>query len=199
MGYDLYVERKPDDLVEVENEISAYVDRHGWDYEDETLIELYGRHDEIARRDSLYWRQSIWSMSRFRRVIDELGMLSDEQPGDVDEEQEGPIPVGRLSDNSGWLISEAQCRELCRRMDEHLEDPVLLPRLIGAYSEDGASAEWEAQARRDLIHFRNMLDSPDDAVFGDQVQDDLEAIVRRLWSMRDFFKSASEGGGFRVF
>lgn len=158
----------------------------------------YGVWGQLQRDHHCYWRESIWSMPKFRAVIEALDMLDyDRPPGDPDATVEGRIPVARLSCNSGWLITSQQCLTLASRLEVELK--VTPDRIAKVYVNGTQGLEAEADKAKPLTDMLDTLMGEGVGVYMGHGAEEIDDGIVDLQAMHAFFHyCATDGDGFRV-
>lgn len=151
MGYDIYWKDEPAELAALDTEPTETPDG-GWKYPDG----YFEKRAEIQDRYRSYWRESIFSMSGFRSVleacdavvVEEIDFLSNDP--DVPDETEVP-GIHRFGSNDGWWVTADQCLEMAKRIDE-VYSREGGPLYLGHVKANGiSSTSWERNAVASLM------------------------------------------------
>lgn len=185
IGYDLYTENKPPEIVELERRLYGEngdtLVAHAPVEREALLKQLW----QLQESTHSYFRLNIFGMAEYRRHMDRVGMLSDATNGpfptrddDMDDityrdavmehiayDSGGPgIPAEKLGSNDGWLVTPAEC--------------------------DSAVEVWNAWAQNAFGDRSNPGSSAAKVLTGPDANGWLDWI--------EFIARASERGGFRV-
>ena len=184
MGYDLYHRNQPAEVTQARAD-------DDWD-----------RYFELQSETMCYWRESIWTMERFRSLLVEIGAVDLEAPpGSPDEPTVGLIPMGRLCCNSGWWITPEQCAMVVALFDEAAaRDPGSMIRSYLDGTEQGTSHDLETAGA--ISTMLNSWDSTTSVAVGtnltnDRATDLIQASVDII-NIRRFFEGAVDADGIEV-
>lgn len=202
MGYDMYWDEEPAEVREAYAQVLEVGDELA-----------YRRWTEAQQSTHSYWRESIWSMGRFRALLDALGCIDNtksdifnaprmESDADHDDRKADKVQMYRLIDNSGWVVSEHQCSKIVEAMEPRLADPVEAMELIFAYAEEEMTSindmhEGVLNALSAALG-TDALVSLGGAKTPSSLQTRLEYAAADLPDMLKFFKGAATHGGFVV-
>lgn len=202
MGYDLHAVRPTPAMQALEDQAKVYEDTGEYG---EKWLAIVSEKSDLEAAAHLYWRESVWSMTNFRAVIDHIGMLGDDEPAPhTPDESSGTelIPVNRLGSNDGWLIDEHQCARVAAGLKSRLTDRFEALRLIKVYTDgyEGAGRQgWENNAMATLLDgftaagYKVATSLEDGAI-----NDDTTYTYDRLIRMGKFFDACSTAGGCHV-
>jgi hypothetical protein len=145
-----------------------------------------------------WWRESIWSMTHLRALFDELGMIAPRGDSKPDDELGAvPVPLERLSDNSGWLISEAQCGLLADKLHAALEQD--RERIALVYRDDCIDEQWENDAIGTLAGTFDKAGWKSVRTTKPRALKSTDEMVTDLTVLLEFLRIAADHGGFRVY
>ncbi len=188
MGYDLSMEERPKILEFAHESVME---------NDAATVEQWREYHKLEDRYHASWRESIWTMGRFRAVVAALDMLAERDDSKVNDVLEGPIPVQRLSCNSGWLVSAEQCSRMSARLSEMLLDGEEQRNvLIHAYTQESVDVDWELEAGFRIVGAAD--EAGLEVAVGVPMTSEQSNVINQLIMMQQFFSSCSKHGGFRV-
>lgn len=185
MGYDLYWRDQP-------AEVTAARDSDDW--------ELYFT---LQESHGCYWRESIWTMQRFRSLMGHLDVMTNDTTNNPDLEGTGEIEWDRFSSNDGWVITASQCDMVADALRTALQDDT--GATIRSYldgTEAGGSRDQE-MAQSILSALSSAVTDDAQIAIGtgltDNRDDDLMQASSDLLGILRFFEgAAAKGNGIVV-
>lgn len=145
----------------------------------------------VVDRPEVVWYESLWTMAGFRSLVYYLGLLGEAGDSKIDADVEtDQIPLERLSDTSGWLISGRHAALLADALDGQLKSN--LPAAITAYRDGQVDIKWEEAVKGTFSELARLYSVKHQPLKSDaEVEEDLRQLLV-------FFRIAAKGGGFHV-